>query len=277
MSESSGTVHLEWGASSDTGLRRAVNEDAYLAEAPIFLVADGMGGHEAGAVASGRAIDGFRALVGREIVTVDDVQDAFAEAARSVRSIATRVSAAGTTLSGIAVCEQVGEPYWMVLNIGDSRTYRLLDGRLEQISIDHSAVQSLIDAGEIDAAEAERHPQRNVVTRAVGGGSTGVPDYWLLPMAPGDRMMICSDGLNKEVGFDDIHRVLMEESDAQAAAERLVEAALRRGGKDNVTVVVVDSSFVGEFDVNESTVPRVPVRPHMSPRHAGEGTSDVVI
>ncbi len=243
------TVELMWGAGSDRGLRRPVNEDSYLADSPLFLVADGMGGHDAGAEASKAAIDGFRPLSGRDSVTVEEVESAFAAAVARVGSIETARAAAGTTLAGVAVCEQAGSTYWLVLNIGDSRIYRFFARELEQISVDHSAVQDLVDSGEISADAAEQHPERNVVTRAVGAGSSGAPDYWLLPARDGDRFMICSDGLTKELSFEQIREALRAEASPQAAATRLVHEALVHGGRDNVTVVVVDAH--GDADTED--------------------------
>ncbi|GAB3156963.1 protein phosphatase 2C domain-containing protein [Microbacterium neimengense] len=249
-------VELSWGAASDRGLRRVANEDAYLAAPPLFLVADGMGGHEAGADASRAAIEGFLPLVGGESVTVEQMQDAFARALERVAAIETDRSAAGTTLTGAALCEQAGSSYWLVVNIGDSRTYRLARGRLEQISVDHSAVQAMIDRGELDEEASSSHPESNVVTRAMGAGSSAAPDYWLLPAEAGDRLLMCSDGLTKELDFTQIQAGLSAESSAQAAATRLVHEALLRGGRDNVTVVVVDAHRVLD-DAEASTLPVV--------------------
>ncbi|MGN8025483.1 PP2C family protein-serine/threonine phosphatase [Microbacterium sp. 22242] len=253
-------VELTWGAASDRGLRRQKNEDSHLADAPLFLVADGMGGHEGGAEASARAIDEFRRLVGLSL-NPDAVHEAFARAVRSVDELGIGSFPPGTTLSGAVLCAQAGEPYWVILNVGDSRTYRLYGGALAQISVDHSSVQQLVDSGTISPAEAERHPQRSVITRALGAGSTAMPDYWLLPVAAGERLLVCSDGLTKELAADDIARVLRTELSPQAAATRLVHEALLHGGRDNVTVVVVD--VVGavvdrddEEDTAGATLPR---------------------
>lgn len=258
---------LSWGGSTDRGLRRAVNEDAYIAEAPIFFVADGMGGHEAGAEASRVALDGFRGLVGRPSVTVAEIETAYRDAVRGVASIDSDRFAAGTTLAGVAVCHDAGGTYWLVLNIGDSRTYRWARGALEQVSVDHSAVQLLLERGEIALDEAESHPQRNVVTRAVGAGSTGLPDYWMLPAAEGDRVLVCSDGLTKELRDDEIAAVLREEPSAAVAARRLVQESLTRGGRDNVTAVVVDAHRVVGFD-DDPTSPGVDVSDDTTPRPA---------
>ncbi len=257
------TVELSWGVGTDRGLRRAANEDSFLAAPPLFLVADGMGGHDAGAEASRAAIEGFRALAGQSSVSVDEMEAAFAAAAARVASIETDRSAAGTTLTGAALCDQGGATYWLVLNIGDSRTYRLYEGELEQISVDHSAVQALVESGQISQDAAETHPERNVVTRAVGAGSAGVPDYWLLPARVGDRLMICSDGLPKELGFGEIRTALLAEASPQAAATRLLHEALVHGGRDNVTVVVVDAHGALAPD-DEQTLPIAGTAPRVS-------------
>lgn len=247
-------AQVAWGAATDRGLRRAVNEDSFIASPPLFLVADGMGGHAAGADASRSALDGFRSLIGLDSVTTTQVEDAFRAAVVSVDALDREDSRPGTTLAGAAVCEQDGEFYWLIINIGDSRVYRFSDGALTQISIDHSAVQAMVDRGELTASEAEHHPQRNIVTRAVGAGSSGVPDYWLIPAATGDRILICSDGLPKEVADEAIGQILAAEPAAQAAATRLVHEALLHGGRDNVTVVVVDTSAAASAD-DDPTLP----------------------
>ena len=267
-------VGLAWGSCTDTGLRRRANEDSFIAEPPLFLVADGMGGHEGGAEASARAIASFRELAGRP-ADLDEVQRAFERAVQGVDEIETESFAAGTTLSGAVVCEQGGVPYWLIVNVGDSRTYRLIGGRLLQVSVDHSAVQVLIDRGEITEADAERHPQRSVITRALGAGSTATPDYWLLPIVNGERLLVCSDGLTKELGTDDIERVLVEEASPQAAATRLVHQALLHGGRDNVTVVVADATgVVAEDDDPTSDAELQDTRPTAGRQ---EGASDAHI
>lgn len=260
-----GAVEIAWGAATDRGLRRPVNEDGYLAQSPLFLVADGMGGHEAGAEASRRALDGFAQLIGRRSVTVDEFHDAFERAVDGVDAIDTDRFAAGTTLSGAALCEHAGATYWLIINIGDSRTYRMISGELAQVSVDHSAVQALIDRGELTAEAAALHAQRNVVTRAVGAGSTEPPDYWLVPAVAGERILVCSDGLTKELDDPAIAAVLRAESAPQAAATRLVHEALLRGGRDNVTVVVVDAHHVVEAD-DDPTAPSGTVGEDTRPR-----------
>ncbi len=239
-----GALHLAWGSSTDRGLKRSLNEDAYLTVFPLFLVADGMGGHSAGEIASASALEAFRPLTGQRTVSMDELADAFTVAVTTVAGIESTEFAAGTTLSGVALSEHAGTTYWLVMNLGDSRTYRATDTGLEQVSVDHSAVQELVDAGILSPAEAGRHPNRNVITKALGAGSHAVPDYWLLPASPGDRMLVCSDGLTRELDDDRIALVLHEESSPQNAAMRLVQEALLHGGRDNVTVIVVDAVTV---------------------------------
>ncbi len=260
-------IQLAWGSRTDTGLRRRDNEDSLIAEFPIFLVADGMGGHEAGGEASELALGAFRRFLGQPVVALDDFAAAFREAVRMVGGIASAKAAAGTTISGVAVSEHGGSTYWLVINIGDSRTYRLSGGELEQISVDHSAVQELIDSGRLSPNEAEHHPERHVITKAVGAGSRAEPDYWLIPARTGDRLLICSDGLSKELSTEQIARVLLDEFDPDAAATRLVHEALLHGGRDNVTVIVVDAQSVPDDDfetmpglteLDIDTVPRAP-------------------
>jgi protein phosphatase len=163
---------------------------------------------------------------------------------------------AGTTLTGAVVVEQMGMPYWLVLNIGDSRTYRLSQGNFDRISVDHSEVQELVDAGEITPEQATVHPRRHVVTRALGTGDETEADYWLLPVEEGDRILICSDGLTGELTDDHIFRILSTVAHPQDAVDALIQAALRNGGRDNVTVIVVDAKNVMNDAGIATTAPR---------------------
>jgi serine/threonine protein phosphatase PrpC len=246
---------LLWGASTHRGARRTLNEDAYLAGGSVFFVADGMGGHDAGEVASAAAVDALRPLLDDAIVGVDAVRGLVRAAHGAVRAIETAPGrGAGTTLTGVVLTEQGGEPYWLVVNMGDSRTYRLAEGELEQVSVDHSEVQELVDAGEITAVQALTHPRRHVVTRALGAPETPDADYWFLPVHAGDRLLVCSDGLTGELSDERIEVLLLTQPDPQSAADRLVAEALAAGGRDNITVVVVDAT--GLADGLESTAPR---------------------
>jgi len=243
------------GAASHTGLRRRVNEDSYLAQAPLFLVADGMGGHDAGDRASAAVVGEFAAFVGRDALTIDEVRAALRRARSRVGAIGSAGRAAGTTLTGVVIAEVGGAGYWLTVNVGDSRTYRFAHGMLEQISVDHSVVQELIDAGVLGADAAASDRRRNEITRAIGAGSDGQADYWMVPAEPGDRILVCSDGLSGEVAFDRLRTVLADEADPQDAATRLIHEALLQGGRDNITAVVVDALSVAGTDDLYDTAP----------------------
>ena len=248
-------ILVRCGAASHTGLRRRINEDASLAEAPLFLVADGMGGHDAGDRASAAVVAEFARLVGPPALGIDDVRASLRRARSRVEAIASDGRAAGTTLTGVVVAEVGGVGYWLTVNVGDSRTYRFANGMLEQISVDHSVVQELVDAGVITGAEAGSDSRRNEITRAIGAGSDGQADYWMVPAEPGDRILVCSDGLSGEVSAERLREILDDESDPQDAATRLIHEALLHGGRDNVTAIVVDAVAVSGHDDLYDTAP----------------------
>ncbi|MGM1017067.1 MAG: PP2C family protein-serine/threonine phosphatase [Actinomycetota bacterium] len=255
------------GSATHTGLRRTLNEDAHIAGSPVFLVADGMGGHEAGERASAAVIAEFARYIGRQALVLDDLRHALTRSRDAVEELSTSGSGrAGTTLSGVVLASVDGMGYWLAVNIGDSRTYRLADGELEQISIDHSVVQELVDSGELSAENAVSDRRRNIITRAIGAGSTGDADYWMFPAELADRLLICSDGLTSEVPDSLIREILLLEADPQRAADVLVEEAVKAGGRDNITVVVVDAVAVAsrpgqtfetdDTDIDADTRPR---------------------
>ncbi|MBG6191973.1 protein phosphatase [Arthrobacter sp. CAN_A212] len=230
------------GYASDVGLRREHNEDSLIAANPIFAVADGMGGHEAGEVASSICIRtlGESRIAGHPLPELDpdELQELLVHSDEQIR--AETGGRAGTTLSGTVLVQEAGVPYWLVFNVGDSRTYRFSQGGLEQITIDHSEVQELVDYGRITAEEALTHPRRHVVTRALGTGTDIDADFWLIPATAGDRLLVCSDGLINEVGDEQIFDLLVSIAHPQEATDALVQAALRAGGRDNISVIVVD-------------------------------------
>jgi protein phosphatase len=235
-------LRLAAGSATHAGLRRSGNEDALLIADPVYLVADGMGGHEAGEIASALAVEAFSALRGSTVRGPRDIRDAFERARRAIARLEhTGSRRAGTTVSGVAVTAGDGRAQWLVFNLGDSRTYRFGRGELEQISVDHSLVQEMLDEGSLDHEAAATHPDRNVITRALGGGGASQPDYWLMPVAHGDRILICSDGVSGELDRAAIARVLREAPTPQEAAERLVHEGILRGGRDNLTAVVIDA------------------------------------
>lgn len=269
------------GSATHEGLRRTLNEDAVLASAPVFIVADGMGGHEAGELASAAVIAAFAPYVGRQSLELDDVLDALGRSREVVEALSvvstgseSRGSAhAGTTLSGVVLADVDGMGYWLTFNIGDSRTYRFSEGELEQITVDHSVVQELIESGEITARDAATDHRRNIITRAIGAGSTGDADFWMFPAELGDRILVCSDGLPSELADAQIDAILTQHSDPQVAADALVSDAVNAGGRDNITAVVVDAVSVAsrpgvrmraDDDIDEDTRPRVAAAGGMS-------------
>jgi PPM family protein phosphatase len=234
-------VILGWAALSDKGYRRAVNEDSVLARSPLFAVADGMGGHTAGDFASAAVVTRLAEQVGEDFVESEQLSDALRAAVDDMgRGVGQTDLGTGTTVTGIALSMVDGAPCWLVYNIGDSRTYQLLDGELTQLTVDHSIVQELLDAGAITPAEAEVHPHSNVITRAVGFNEDPVPDFSYIPVVAGARLLVCSDGLTKELTEHGIRHFLVEGETALDAAGSLMDAALGNGGRDNVTVIVVD-------------------------------------
>lgn len=254
------------GSSTHIGLRRNLNEDALLASAPVFIVADGMGGHEAGELASAAVVAEFSRYIGQESLVLDDVRDALSRSRGAVDDLSdSGTGRAGTTLSGVVLATVDGMGYWLAFNIGDSRTYRLTGTELEQISVDHSVVQELIESGELTLADAVTDTRRNIITRAIGAGSAGDADFWMFPAELGDRILICSDGLSSEVPDARIQEILSMEPDPQTAASALIGEAVHAGGRDNITVVVVDAVSVAfkagvlmqaDDDIDEDTRPR---------------------
>ncbi|HNJ96938.1 MAG TPA: Stp1/IreP family PP2C-type Ser/Thr phosphatase [Ilumatobacteraceae bacterium] len=236
---------LAWGASTHPGRVREGNEDAFVAEPMVFVVADGMGGHQAGEVASAIAAKTLHDRLGNGAATIDVAVAAVVEANAAIFQAAhTNLDqrGMGTTLTAMVVLPTTDAGARLaVLNVGDSRTYVLRGGRLRRISVDHSYVQELVSTGHISEAEARNHPRRNIVTRALGIEPSVRVDTWVLPFVRGDRYVLCSDGLVDEVDDREIADVLAVHASPQAAAEALVDVALRHGGRDNVTVVVVDS------------------------------------
>ncbi|CAM3644989.1 PP2C family protein-serine/threonine phosphatase [Smaragdicoccus niigatensis] len=235
-------ARITWGAATDVGKVRSSNQDAWLASPPVFVVADGMGGHENGEKASHEAVAAMTELAGREDVDPRMIVDALHDAHSRISSIESATDRPpGTTMTGAIVTRHEGKPAWLVLNIGDSRTYLFNpDEGLAQISKDHSAVQEWIDAGKIDAAVARTMPGRNIITRALMAHMDPNPQMWIVPLQAGDRILICSDGLTNEVEDETMAEVLRTVADPQTAVDTLVELALESGGRDNVTVLIVD-------------------------------------
>ncbi|HVF07183.1 MAG TPA: Stp1/IreP family PP2C-type Ser/Thr phosphatase, partial [Actinomycetota bacterium] len=222
---------------TDLGRVREVNEDSFLVEAPLYAVADGMGGHRGGDVASRLALETIETLLHR----VDtSLADRVREANRAVYERSTadqRVSGMGTTLTAVVVDRGTVQ----LAHVGDSRAYLLRAGGLRQITHDHTLVARMVKAGEITRDEAAVHPHRNVVTRSLGTEPTVQVDEGTISLLDEDRVLICSDGLTGMVAEQQIQAILEAEPDPQRAADRLVKAANRAGGVDNITVIVLDA------------------------------------
>lgn len=245
-------IETAWGSATDIGVVRTVNEDAVLTAPPVFVVADGMGGHVRGDLASRAAVTAFEHLAsvlraeGRA-AGAEDIGATIHDARRDIEATTRQSGAgahegrpgAGTTVAGVVLTEHDGAPAWLAFNIGDSRIYRFSEAGLVQVSVDHSLVQELVDAGAIEAAQARHHPRRNVITRAVGAGPEADPDLWWLPAIAGDLLLLCSDGLTDEIEDHEIAEELASATGPQQAAERLVARAVASGAQDNVSAIVV--------------------------------------
>lgn len=252
-------LEVQWGAATNTGIRPH-NEDRYLTARPVFLVADGMGGHRNGDVAATQVVEAFGALAERDWLDPLDLHAAIGAAGERIRALGTGRGAPGSTVSGVGLTESGGVPCWLVFNIGDSRVYRIQADTLEQISVDHSEAEELRQAGQVDAA---RRTSRNVITRALGAGQRTIPeaDQWLIPALGGDRLLICTDGLTGELTDQLIEATLLTRLDPQTAADDLVRAAVAAGGRDNVTAIVLDA-------VRVLPEPLTPMASTGGPRHA---------
>jgi protein phosphatase len=230
-------MRIQVGARSDIGRNRQRNEDSYLVEAPLFAVADGMGGHRGGDVASSMTLE---ALAGKgDGRTLTDLVEEIKEANRKVfeRGEADRdLRGMGTTVTAFLTGDDKG----YIAHVGDSRAYLLRAGALQQLTEDHTLVQRLVDDGRLTEDEAASHPQRNILTRALGVEGGLEVDQLTLDLQSGDRILLCSDGLSSMLSRDAIQEVLEGEPDTQGACERLVDAANRAGGEDNITVVLID-------------------------------------
>lgn len=224
-------------ARTDVGRVRDGNEDAYLVdpETDLLAVADGMGGHQAGEVASATAVEALQAGV-REGRSVGDAVGEANAAVYARASADSELRGMGTTLTAAVLDDDT----LLIGHVGDSRAYLLRDGELRQLTDDHSVVAELVAAGELTEAEAEVDPRRAMITRALGIDPTVTVDVLRVRVAFGDRILLCSDGLTTMVNDDAIAAVLRDEPDCDRAAAALVDAANAAGGADNITVIVAD-------------------------------------
>lgn len=250
----SGDLTLRWAAVTDTGRRREVNQDAIFAGFPLFVVADGMGGHLGGEIASASTVSQLSAMVTRGSVTPKHIEKALAKAVKDISSHPdTTDDGTGTTVTGVYLETEGREAHWVTLNIGDSRVYVQRDGVLVQVTTDHSVVQELVAAGRLSPEEAEHHPYGNVITRAVGPSDSVRPDYVKLDVVNGDRFVICSDGLTKELTDFGIAHFLDEHPDPADAAGAMLNAALENGGRDNISIIVLNVGAPVQGSASAST------------------------
>lgn len=242
------------GARTDVGRVREGNEDSYMANEPLFAVADGMGGHQGGEVASRLALDTLR-----EAADGAALAQAVQDANRAVFEQAGRdpaLAGMGTTLTAFLA---EGDTLRLA-HVGDSRAYLLRDGALQQITTDHTVVEGMVEKGELTPQEASIHPQRSILTRAIGVDGEVQVDQASIEPRPGDRLLLCSDGLTGMVEEAAIQRILEEHTDPQAAANALVDAANEAGGQDNITAVVIDVADA-EPDPHAQAAPTATVEP----------------
>jgi len=234
---------LRAGSATDPGMVRSSNQDAVLAEVTAFAVADGMGGHAGGEIASAAAVESLRRSLATT-TTAEGLMEAVRQANRAVSDAAdgdADLAGMGTTaVVALLVGTEAGDRL-LVANVGDSRAYIFHDGSLRQVTEDHSMVGELLRDGSITAEEAVHHPQRHVITRVLGTSPDVDVDLFELRLSEGDRVLLCSDGLTNEVSDEEIIRVLRTIVDPSEAARDLVQRANAHGGNDNVSVVVVDA------------------------------------
>lgn len=233
-------MRLAVGARTDVGRVRTGNEDSYFVDSPLFVIADGMGGHAAGDIASATAVEVIQErrseLSAQEPETLSEIVREANRAIWSKSSGDDSLRGMGTTCTMILVDGDTAQ----VAHVGDSRAYLLHDGELRQVTDDHTLVGRLVREGKLQPEEAARHPQRSMVTRALGVDQDVEVDLFSLTLAEGDRLIICSDGLTGMLSESAIGEVLHSESDPQVAADQLVDKANEAGGEDNITVIVVD-------------------------------------
>ena len=234
-------TRFNYGSVSDLGRVRAVNQDAALVADDLFVVADGMGGHRGGEVASEIAVT----VMGNEVVepTVDALVAAVISANRKINNRSrdeAELSGMGTTVTAMALISDDEGERLGVVNVGDSRTYVVDQDELIQLTDDHSLVGEMLRSGQLTKEEALDHPQRNILTRALGVDSEVEVDWFEIQIREGDRFLLCTDGLFNEVSEDQIASVLRRLADPDEAAQELVRLAVEHGGRDNITVVIVD-------------------------------------
>jgi serine/threonine protein phosphatase PrpC len=237
-------MRLSSFAGTDVGRARSGNEDSYFCGRTVFAVADGLGGHQGGEVASAAAVEPLAALDGREFAEPGEAAEALAAAIREGNAAILERAAGdpglwgmGTTVTAAALA---GERHLQLAHVGDSRAYLLRDGSLEQLTTDHTVVGELVRRGRLTPEQAAIHPERSILTRAVGLDPrvpVDTPDP--VGLRDGDQVLLCSDGLTEAVDDDRIAELLSAGADGEAACRSLIDAANGAGGPDNITVVLL--------------------------------------
>ena len=249
-------MNASWGARSETGLVRKGNEDSYLVQEPLFVVADGMGGHIAGDVASSTAVEVITNEAGQADATNPET---LAQIVRHANARIFERAEEDNSLHGMGTtCTllMLDDGRAHIAHVGDSRAYLLRNDHFDQVTEDHTLVARMVREGRLSEEEAHRHPQRSVITRALGVDDEVDVDVSTVNLEDGDRVLLCSDGLSSMVPDKAIAEVLAAEADPQSAADRLVDLALDAGGEDNVTVVVLyveDGEASGDPEMGRAT------------------------
>ena len=245
MSAPARQMRIRWGGASDRGLRRSENQDAMYADIGLFVVADGMGGHLGGSVASSLAV---KTVAANSPSTPAELLAAVRHANQVVHHRSTAhadLTGMGTTLCAIAVVQQDDNRVWCLVNVGDSRVYRYQGGALTQLTVDHNFVAELVRAGDLTPEKALTHPRRNTLTRAIGVEPGVRIDDWILELTGNDRFLLCTDGVTNELDESDIAELLDIDEHPSDVARTLVRQANDRGGRDNSTALVVDVNIEG--------------------------------
>jgi len=266
----------ETSVRTDVGRQRRGNEDSSYAHAPVFVVADGMGGAQAGEVASQMVVESFAEGLPQEGSPEERLSVVVQRANRDIHA-RSRKEAESAGMGTTVTAAYLDEDSVALAHVGDSRAYLLRDGELARLTEDHSLVEELLRGGKLTEEEALEHPQRSVITRALGIEPIVEIDTWTYPLRPGDVVLLCSDGLTSMISEQQVQEVLVQAPDLDTAADRLIDAANEAGGRDNITVVLfrVEQAGAGDAVVDQPTmiaagaaVPDQPARAEIAPRPA---------
>jgi protein phosphatase len=262
-------------AKTDTGRQRRDNEDCAFARAPVFVVADGMGGAQAGEVASRLAVETFAQGLPDAGTAEERLSQRAQEANRRIYELATahhERAGMGTTLTAAFLTDSE----LAIAHVGDSRAYLFRDGSLERLTQDHSLVDELVRRGKLTEEQAAEHPQRSIITRALGPEPTVEIDTWTYPVRAGDVLLLCSDGLTSMVPEERLEQILASAPDLKAAAQALIDEANAAGGRDNITVVLSRIEDVAAATDGDTDQPTQTDMPAVSPSEAEESPPEAV-